>query len=338
MILITGGAGYIGSHVVKQLLKLEEDLLVIDNFSTGFSATIETLQKIRSFDFKKLDLNEFDKLNEIFEEFSIDTVMHFAAFSQVHESIQNPMKYYMNNTVNSINLVKTASKFKVKNFIFSSTAAVYGEPKILDSNDNITEETETEPINPYGHSKLMIEKVLIDESKVNKDLNFCILRYFNVAGADLENDIPIIGESHNPETHLIPLIAKTALGKRDSFTIFGNDYATLDGTCIRDFIHVDDLASAHISALEYIKKNKSNIFNCGYGQGFSVKEVIKMVKKISGNDFKVKITCRRQGDPKRLVANNKNFLKLTEWKPKYDNLEQICKSALIWEKLINETD
>ena len=208
MILITGGAGYIGSHVVKQLLKHNEDLLVIDNFSTGISATIETLQKIRSFNFIELDLKDFEKLSEIFAEYNIDTVMHFAAFSQVHESIQNPMRYYMNNTVNSSNLVKIASRYGVKNFIFSSTAAVYGEPNILDADDNITEETKTEPINPYGHSKLFIEKIIIDESRVNKNLNFCILRYFNVAGADLENDIPIIGESHNPETHLVPLVAK----------------------------------------------------------------------------------------------------------------------------------
>lgn len=337
MILITGGAGYIGSHVVKQLLKYEQDLLVIDNFSTGFSSTIETLQKIRSFNFIELDLKDFEKLSEIFTEYNIDTVMHFAAFSQVHESIQNPTRYYMNNTVNSTNLIKTASQYGVKNFIFSSTAAVYGEPNILDADDNITEETKTEPINPYGHSKLMIEKVLIDESRVNKNLNFCILRYFNVAGADLENDTPIIGESHNPETHLVPLVAKTALGKGNNFTIFGDDYATLDGTCIRDYIHVDDLASAHIAALEYLNKNKSNIFNCGYGHGFSVKEVVEMIKKISGNDFEVKIINRREGDPARLVANNKKILQLMKWKPQYDNLELICKSALTWEKLNNNS-
>jgi UDP-glucose 4-epimerase len=249
-ILITGGAGYIGSHVAKQLLEQDRDIIVIDNLSTGFQETIDTLQKIKKFDFINLDLKEFDKVEEIFQKYDIDTVIHFAAFSQVGESMRNPMKYYMNNTINTTHLVKCASQNGVKKFIFSSTAATYGEPTFKKENILINESFDTKPINPYGQSKLMSELVIKDEAKVNSEFKYCIFRYFNVAGADIHYEdnclSPRIGESHDPETHLMPLVVKTALGKRDAIRIFGEDYNTPDGTCVRDYIHVDDLANAHI--------------------------------------------------------------------------------------------
>ena len=338
-ILITGGAGYIGSHVVKQLLELtSHDVIVIDNLSTGFQKTIDILQNIRKFEFINLDLKEFDKVEEIFKKYDIETVIHFAAFSQVGESMQNPMKYYINNTVNTTNLVKLASQFGAKKFVFSSTAAVYGEPK-LEVDELIMENTQTNPINPYGQSKLMSEKVIIDEAKVNSDFKYVIFRYFNVAGADmnLDNEIidPRIGECHDPETHLIPLVVKTALKKRDTITIFGDDYDTPDGTCIRDYIHVEDLADAHIEAIEYLDNQSSDIFNCGYGKGYSVKEIIQNVKDTTNINFNVNNGDKREGDPSILVSNNDKIKNSMNWKPKYDNLDLIIHSAFNWEKHID---
>jgi len=337
MVLITGGAGYIGSHVAKQLLEQGEDILVLDNLSTGFLKTIETLQKIRQFDFINLDLKEFEKVEKIFQNHKIDTVIHFAAFSQVSESVQKPMKYYMNNTVNTANIVRCASKYGARKFIFSSTAATYGEPIFKsDSQQTITEEFETKPINPYGQSKLMSEHVIKDEAKVNSDFKYVIFRYFNVAGADINYKdgalFPRIGESHDPETHLIPLIVKTALKKRKAITIFGEDYDTPDGTCIRDYIHVDDLADAHISAIEYLEKNDSDTFNCGYGHGHSVKEIIKSVKESTGLEFSVLKGDRRKGDPAALISDNSKIIKKMGWSSKYDDLGLIMKSAYTWEK------
>lgn len=337
MILITGGAGYIASHVAKQLLENKQDIIIIDNLSTGFQKTIDTLQNINNFDFINLDLKEFYKVESVFEKYDIDTIIHFAAFSQVGESIQNPMKYYMNNTVNTTNLIKLASKYKVKKFIFSSTAAIYGEPKFIDSyKQTINEDSETKPINPYGMSKLMSENILKDEAKINNNLKYIIFRYFNVVGADInynENTlIPRIGESHNPETHLVPLVVKTAFNKRDAITIYGDDYDTSDGTCIRDYIHVDDLANAHIKAISYLDNNASDTFNCGYGYGYSVKEIIETVKMVTKKEFKVIQGERRTGDPSILVSNNNKIMDKMNWKPKYDNLELICQSAIKWEK------
>lgn len=341
MILITGGAGYIGSHVAKQLLEQGKDVVVLDNLSTGFQSTIDTLQKIKKFYFINLDLKEFKKVEDIFQKYTIDTVIHFAAFSQVGESMQNPMKYYMNNTVNTTNLVKSASKYGVKKFIFSSTAAIYGEPALKDyQQQTITEDFETKPINPYGHSKIMSEQVIKDEAKVNDGFKYCIFRYFNVAGADIhyEEDklLPRIGESHDPETHLIPLVVKTALKKKKAITIFGEDYDTPDGTCIRDYIHVDDLADAHIKAIDYLSENESDIFNCGYGHGLSVKQIIQGVKETIGIEFEVLKGEKREGDPSRLVADNTKIKEKMKWTPKYDDLEIIIKSAYKWEKKLDD--
>lgn len=335
MILVTGGAGYIGSHVVKQLLEQDKEIVVLDNLSTGLKSSIDTLQKIKKFIFLELDLKEFEKVEEVFKSHDINTVIHFAAFSQVGESMQNPMKYYINNTVNTTNLVRCASRYGVRKFIFSSTAAVYGEP-VLEEQNIITEEFFTNPINPYGRSKLMSEQVIKDEAKVNSELKYIIFRYFNVAGADVHYEnkklMPRVGESHEPETHLIPLVVKTALRKRDAITIYGDDYNTPDGTCIRDYIHVDDLSDAHIKAINYLDENESDIFNCGYGKGYSVKEVVECVKKSTKCKFKVLKAQRREGDPSILVADNSKIKQKMHWKPRYDNIELIIKSAFEWEK------
>lgn len=339
MILVTGGAGYIGSHVAKQLLLQGKKILIIDNLSTGFMHTIDALQSIKKFKFIKLDLKEFDKVEELFKEYDITTVIHFAAFSQVGESIKDPLKYYINNTVNTTNLVKCASSNGVRKFIFSSTAATYGEPDFSKITKTvIDEEFDTKPINPYGMSKLMSEEIIKDVAGVSDGFKYIIFRYFNVAGADMSylgNELkPKIGECHNPETHLVPLVIKAALGTRESITIFGDDYDTYDGTCIRDYIHVDDLADAHIKAIDYLDHNKSDTFNCGYGHGYSVKQIIESIKDVAKIDFKILQGERRLGDPSVLVSNSDKIKEKMNWIPKYDDLSLIVKSAYEWEKNI----
>ncbi|MCX8084480.1 MAG: UDP-glucose 4-epimerase GalE [Calditerrivibrio sp.] len=327
-ILVTGGAGYIGSHVVKQILEFTDNqVTILDNLSTGQPKTIETLKAINSSRLKFLhtDLKNFNEVEGIIKSHNFSAIIHFAASIIVPESVENPLKYYLNNTVNTTNLINHAVKYGINKFIFSSTAAVYGEPE----NNPISEETPTSPINPYGMSKLMSENVLIDSGKAYKDFKYVILRYFNVAGADEKNRI---GQSFPNATHLIKVAAETAVGKRDKMFIFGEDYPTKDGTCIRDYIHVDDLADAHLKALDFLEKNSSNIFNCGYGHGYSVKDVIDVMKKVSKIDFIVEKTGRRAGDPAILVADNKKIKSLMGWSPKYNDLEFICKTALEWEK------
>ena len=331
-ILVTGAAGYIGSHVVKQLLEQTNyEIIIIDNLSTGFETTIDTLKSLDSTNkrikYYNQDLSDWEKVEDIFKENSIKEIIHFAAFSQVGESMSNPLKYYLNNTVNTTKLIDISIKYGVKKFIFSSTAAVYGEPnkESIPINENLIKN----PINPYGSSKLYSEGIIKDAATSNEDFKYVILRYFNVAGADLDGKI---GECHNPETHLIPLVVKTALGKRDSIKIFGDDYDTPDGTCIRDYIHVCDLADAHIQALKYLDDNQSDIFNCGYGYGYSVKEVVEAVKKVSKVDFKIDMESRRAGDPAVLISDNNKIKTKMNWTPKYNDLELICKTALDWEK------
>ncbi len=333
-ILITGGAGYIASHVARQLsFDKTAKLTVVDNLCGGDFDSISVLKSFFDKDrleFINLDLSYFSKVEELFQKNSFDAVIHFAAHLQVGESVQKPLKYYMNNTVNTTHLISCCEKYKVNKFIFSSTAAVYGEPDEIP----IKETTKTNPINPYGMSKLMSEQVLKDTAIANEDFKYVILRYFNVAGASEDNSL---GECHIPETHLIPLVIHAAIGKRDKIMMFGDDYPTHDGSCIRDYVHVEDLASAHIKALEYLSGgNDSDIFNCGYGHGYSVKEVIQAVQKVSGVDFKVKIAPRREGDPAELVADNTKIKQKMGWIPKYDDLELICKSALNWEQKIIE--
>lgn len=332
-ILVTGGAGYIGSHVIKQLLEYTNyDITIIDNLSTGYQRTIDTLKQIASsssngtLQFYHADLADFKGIEKIFLSNHFDSVIHFAASIVVPESVENPLKYYMNNTVNTTNLIHLCNQYNVGKFLFSSTAAVYGEP----SETPVKETTPTNPINPYGMSKLMSERILQDASEVNPNFSFVILRYFNVAGADIKNRI---GQSFPNATHLIKVSAQTVIGQREKLSIFGDDYDTYDGTCIRDYIHIEDLASAHISALHYLEANHvNNIFNCGYGHGFSVREVVETMKDVSETDFTIEVVPRRAGDPALLIADNMKIKNTLNWEPKFDNLKLICATALNWEK------
>jgi len=332
-ILVTGAAGYIGSHIVKNLLKKSNrKIIIIDNISTGNMNIIDVLKRLDTHHriiFYRISLSDIKKINEIFQTHNISEIIHFAAFSQVGESMNEPIKYYENNTMNTMHLIDIASKNGVKKFIFSSTAATYGEPNKDDV--PIKETVLTKPINPYGSSKLMSEKILQDTALVNTEFKFVILRYFNVCGADFDFQI---GECHDPETHLIPLIAKTVLGKREKIFIYGDDYDTPDGTCVRDYIHVEDLSSAHLMALDYLENNDSDIFNCGYGYGYSVKQIVEKMKEVSQLDFKVEIAARRIGDPAVLIAESSKIRQKMGWEPKYNDLELICKTALEWEKKI----
>ena len=317
-ILVTGGAGYIGSHVVKALGEKGFEVLVVDNLSKGHKEAVLYGKLVVA------DLQDKETLDAIFREFKPDAVMHFAAFIEVAESVKEPLKYYRNNTVNTMNLLEVMLRNDVNRFIFSSTAAVYGNPEKVP----IPETEPVKPINPYGQSKAFVEKILQDFDR-SYGLKYVSLRYFNAAGADPGGRI---GESHNPETHLIPLILKTAKGERESIKIFGTDYPTPDGTCIRDYIHVDDLAEAHILALEYLLSGgNSEVFNCGYGHGFSVREVIDVAKKVTGIDFKVEETERRPGDPAILVADSSKIKGVLNWKPKFNSLEKIIQHAWNWE-------
>lgn len=322
-VLVTGGAGYIGSHVVKQLgEKGGYDITVLDNLSTGFESSVLYGKLV------KADLADFVFVERFLVDEKFDAIIHFAASIVVPESVENPLKYYMNNTVNTTNLVKCAVKSGVKSFVFSSTAAVYGEPEC----GVVSENSPLAPINPYGHSKLMSEQVLRDTSAAHSGFNFVILRYFNVAGASMDGRI---GQRFPNATHLIKVASETACGKREKMYIFGEDYPTNDGSCVRDYIHVEDLASAHLSALDYLGKGgKSDVFNCGYGKGSSVKDVINTVKNVTGIDFEVQKAPRRAGDPALLISDNSKIMATLSWKPKYDDLELICKSAYGWEKSI----
>ncbi|WP_169764644.1 UDP-glucose 4-epimerase GalE [Campylobacter mucosalis] len=325
-ILITGGAGYIGSHVLKALLELKEHKIsVIDNLSKGSLNAINELKKIADFSFFNLSLE--DDLDEIFKNGNFDAIIHFAAFIEVFESTQNPLKYYLNNTANVAKILTYCQKYGVNRFIFSSTAAVYGEPDTAEVNET----SPTNPINPYGHSKLMSEQIIKDFAAANSNFRYAILRYFNVAGASIDNTI---GQNYPNATHLIKVAVQTALKKREQMSVFGRDYTTKDGTCVRDYIHVCDLANAHISALNYINKNESETFNVGYGRGFSVLEVIEITKSVSGVNFKVLDAPRREGDPAILIANSNKLREKTDWKPKFDDLKLIVKTALEWEKKI----
>jgi UDP-glucose 4-epimerase len=318
-ILVTGGAGYIGSHVVKALGEEGYEILVLDNLSTGHDWAV--LHGI----LVKGDLSDRTLVNEVIEDFSPDAVMHFAALIQVEESVREPLKYYRNNTVNTLNLLEVMKENGVKNFVFSSTAAVYGIPEKIP----VDEDAPLNPINPYGSSKVAVEMLLKDLSG-NGDVRYVALRYFNVAGADPEGRI---GQAYRESTHLITRALKTAKGEFSELSVYGNDYATPDGTCIRDYIHVDDLADAHVMALRYlVHEKRSEVFNCGYGHGYSVRQVVEKVKKITGVDFRVKETGRRAGDPPVLVAANAKIKRALNWNPRYDDLGYIIKTAWEWER------
>jgi len=321
--LLTGGAGYIGSHVAKLLTKYDYEVIVIDNL---FSSQP---QKIYG-KFYKLDLREEEKLLEIIKKEKPDIVLHFASFISVPESIEKPFLYYENNVGNTIKLLSAMKKAGVKNFLFSSSAAVYGIPEIIP----VPETAELKPINPYGETKAMIEKILRDMASAG-EINYISLRYFNVAGADPEGEI---GPNYKQPTHLIIRALKVARGEIPYLEIYGTDYPTPDGTCIRDYIHVMDLATAHLLALDYLlSKGESIVLNCGYGRGFSVREVISVVKKVTGIDFKVIETKRRAGDPPILIADNTKIKKILKWEPKYDSLETIIEDSWKWELKQNKT-
>lgn len=318
-VFVTGGAGYIGSHAVKLLGEKGFEVAVFDNLSTGNSSSVLYGMLIKG------DILDYETLKKAMMDFKPDAVMHFAAKIIVPESVEKPLLYYENNTAGAINVLKAMRETGVKNFIFSSTAAVYGQPEKMP----IKEDFPLSPINPYGRSKVFVETILKDLSFAG-DFSYVSLRYFNVAGADPEGKI---GETKKDATHLITMCVRTACGKRDKLFVFGTDYPTKDGTCIRDYIHVMDLAEAHIKALDYLLEGgKSEILNCGYGRGFSVLEVVNEAKKVTGIDFPVEYRERRPGDPARLVADAEKIKRVLNWVPRYDDLSFIIKTAFEWEK------
>jgi UDP-glucose 4-epimerase len=318
MILITGGAGYIGSHCIIDLVRAGYDCVALDNLSYGHEEAVFTQN------FCKAELSNIDEIKKVFKKYPIEAVIHFAAFAYVGESVENPQKYYYNNVVNTLNLLNVMLENNVKKIVFSSTCATYGNPEYTP----INEKHPQNPINPYGATKLMIEKILQDYDKAY-DLKYIILRYFNASGADNGANI---GESHNPETHLIPLVLQTALNKRECIKIFGDDYDTPDGTCIRDYIHVNDLASAHRFALEkLINGGESDFYNLGIGKGYSVKEIIEISEKITGKSINKAFIERREGDPPILVADNKKAKEQLGWNPLFTEIEDIIQTAWNWE-------
>ena len=318
-ILVTGGAGYIGSHVVRQLGEAGERVVVLDNLSTGFKSAVLHGELVVG------ETGDMDLVRQIINDYSIDTVIHFAAHTIVPESVELPLKYYQNNTCSSRNLIQCALEGNVANFVFSSTAAVYGIP----GDEPVREESPTAPINPYGTSKLMTEWMLRDVCAVNP-MSSVALRYFNVAGCDPDGRI---GQSTKKATLLTKVACEAAVGKRDKLYIYGTDYDTPDGTGIRDYIHVEDLSSAHLDALTYLRKGgESTVLNCGYGHGYSVREIIAAVEKTHGNPLPVEEAPRRAGDPPTLIARCDRIKSTLGWTPNYDNIETIVASALNWER------
>lgn len=313
-ILVLGGAGYIGSHTVKKLLIKGYNPIVIDNLILGHKAAV--LAK----EFYQIDIGNKIELNSIFKKHKIDAVIHFAAFAAVGESVKNPQKYYQNNLINTINVLDCMLENNVKNIVFSSTCATYGNPQY----SPLDEQHPQNPINPYGWTKFMIEKVMENYDKAYGLKSIC-LRYFNAAGADKDGQLM---EKHNPETHLIPIVLETALGKREFINVFGNDYNTPDGTCIRDYIHVEDLADAHILAIEKLfAENKSYRLNLGTGIGTSVNEIIQSAQRVTGKEIPVLYTERREGDPPQLIASNTLAQEILYWFPKYTSIDDIINSA-----------
>ena len=319
-VLVCGGAGYIGSHTVYELIERGHSVVVVDSLIKGHKAAVHNDAK-----FYLGDIRDEDFMDQVFKENNIDAVIDFAAFSLVGESVNEPFKYYENNVYGTLKLLEAMERAGVLKIVFSSTAATYGEPE----NDIIVESDKTIPTNPYGETKLTVEKMLKWADNAY-GIKFVALRYFNAAGAHISGKI---GEDHSPETHLIPIILQTALGQREKMFIFGDDYDTPDGTCVRDYIHVTDLADAHIKALEKLfKTNESGIYNLGNGKGFSVKEVIEKAKKVTGKDFKVEIEARRNGDPSTLIASSEKAIKELGWKPKFNTLDKIIETAWNWHK------
>jgi UDP-glucose 4-epimerase len=319
-VMVTGGAGYIGSHMVLALLDRGEKVVVLDNLSTGFASAVPTNVPL-----VVGDMGDQALVASVMREHDVDTVVHFAAKIVVPESVSDPLGYYLNNTVKARALIETAVECGVKHFVFSSTAAVYGDV----SGDPVNEDDPTSPVSPYGRSKLMTEWILRDTAAAHP-LKFVVLRYFNVAGADPKGRT---GQSTPAATHLIKVACQTALGQRPYLEIFGTDFPTRDGSCLRDYIHVTDLANAHIASLDHLRAGGDNLtLNCGYGQGYSVLEVVETVKRVSGVDFEARRSGRRAGDPAAIVATGERVREVLGWTPQYDDLDTIVTHALEWEK------
>jgi UDP-glucose 4-epimerase len=322
-VLVTGGAGYIGGHMVLALLDRGEKVVVVDNLSTGFAWSVPPEAKLVVGDFGDSGL-----IAGLMEQFYVDAVAHFAAKIVVPDSLSDPLGYYLNNTSKARNLIECAIEHSVKNFIFSSTAAVYGEG----SDNCVSEDAPLRPMSPYGRSKLMVEWMLEDVARAT-DFRYFVLRYFNVAGADPEGRL---GQSTPNATHLIKRAVQTALGRHASMDIYGDDYPTPDGTCVRDYVQVSDLIDAHVAALDYLRAGRRSLTcNCGYGRGYSVKEVIDVAKRVSGVNFEVRQMPRRPGDPATIVAQTDRIRAELGWSPKYDKLELIVKQALDWERRLH---
>ena len=317
-ILVLGGAGYIGSHTVYELIDAGREVVVADNLQTGFRAAVHPKAK-----FYQLDIRDKGALDTLFQAEHIEGVIHFAASSQVGESMSDPLKYYDNNLYGTMVLLKSMVEHGVDKIVFSSTAATYGEPERVP----ILEDDKTVPTNCYGNTKLSMEQMMGWVSKAH-GLRYVALRYFNACGAHPSG---AIGEAHNPETHLIPIILQVPLGQREAVSIFGDDYPTKDGTCIRDYIHVEDLIDAHFLALDYLKRtNTSAAFNLGNGQGFSNREIIEAARRVTGHPIPVREEGRRPGDPATLIASSKKAMEVLGWRPKYTNVEDIIASAWKW--------
>ena len=321
-ILVVGGAGYIGSHMIKRFQNTDHQIDVLDNLSTGFK------ENSQNYKLHICDLSNKKQVHKILKENKYEMVMHFASSINVGESYDHPMKYYENNVINTLNLLECMIDLKILNFIFSSTAAVYGEPESIP----IKEEQNLSPINPYGKTKSVVENILSDYDK-SYGLKYISLRYFNACGAHIDGTI---GERHNPETHLIPLILQTASGRRNNFKIYGDDYKTKDGTCVRDYIHVMDIAEAHLLSLEkLIQTQNSDIYNIGNKQGYSVREIIDMIEEITQIKIPYKISEKRKGDPAELIADNSKITEKLNWRARYSDLNTIINTAWEWEKKLS---
>ena len=321
-ILVVGGAGYIGSHMIKRFQNTDHQIDVLDNLSTGFK------ENSQNYKLHICDLSNKKQVHKILKENKYEMVMHFASSINVGESYDHPMKYYENNVINTLNLLECMIDLKILNFIFSSTAAVYGEPESIP----IKEEQNLSPINPYGKTKSVVENILSDYDK-SYGLKYISLRYFNACGAHIDGTI---GERHNPETHLIPLILQTASGRRNNFKIYGDDYKTKDGTCVRDYIHVMDIAEAHLlSSEKLIQTQSSDIYNIGNKQGYSVREIIDMVEEITQIKIPYKISEKRKGDPAELIADNSKITEKLNWRARYSDLNTIINTAWEWEKKLS---
>lgn len=324
-ILVVGGAGYIGSHMIKRFQSTDHQIEVLDNLSTGFE------ENSQNYKLHICDLSNKDEVHKILKNNKYDIIMHFASSINVGESYDHPIKYYENNVINTLNLLECMIDLKILNFIFSSTAAVYGEPE----STPIKEEQALSPVNPYGHTKAVVENILNNYDKAY-GLKYISLRYFNACGAHIDGTI---GEKHNPETHLIPLILQAASGRRNNFKIYGDDYNTKDGTCVRDYIHVMDIAEAHLLSLEKLfQTQKSEVFNIGNKQGYSVREIINVAEELTKIQIPYEISLRRKGDPAELIADNKKIIEKLNWSAKHSDLKTIINTAWEWEKKLSKSN